>query len=57
MKYLKFIFAFIIVCYLVYYYALINNPDWFERFVAIAMWILMIPTALRFFSKNDINFQ
>lgn len=57
MKYLKFIFAFIIVCYLVYYYALINNPDWFERFVAIAMWILMIPTSLRFFSKNDINFQ
>lgn len=58
MKYLKFISALVIVSYLIYYYGLAENPQWFERYVAIAMWILFIPTALRFVSKNnDVNFQ
>lgn len=57
MRYLKFIFALVIVTYLTYYYIIAVNPQWFERYIAIAMWILFIPTALRFVSKNDINFH
>lgn len=54
MRYLKYIFAIVIVSYLLYYYNITDNPEWFERYLAIGMWILFIPTTLRFVSKNTI---
>ncbi len=51
---MKYISIFVIMSYLVYYYNLTDNPHWYERYIAIAMWILFIPTALRFVSKKTI---